>query len=100
MAVIPPSQGKGIGKALLNEALNTLRKAKMKYVQLTVHESNTSALKLYESFDFKLLEFKSNYFGKGENRFIMQVKLEGIKKIVTRKRKKASKKTSGKYKVS
>ena len=75
MAVLPPSQGKGVGKALLDEALKTLREAAIESARLTVNDSNTNALKLYESFDFKLLEFKSNYFGEGENRFIMQVNL-------------------------
>ena len=49
---------KGYGKILLQETLNTLNLPCV----LEVRESNTPAIKLYESFDFELLGKRKNFY--------------------------------------
>lgn len=54
MYVKPEHRGKGIAKALLQEALSLARSVpELRQVNLNVNASNASAIRLYESFGFK-----------------------------------------------
>ncbi len=48
--VIPEQRGKGIGKALLQAAIDTAREAGADHFELTTGETDTEARGLYESF--------------------------------------------------
>ncbi|WP_328514762.1 GNAT family N-acetyltransferase [Halomonas citrativorans] len=48
--VVPSSQGKGVGSALLDDAKNRRNR-----LQLTVYKENTSSIKFYEKHKFTLL---------------------------------------------
>lgn len=55
MYVKPSHRGKGIGNALLHEALSLARSASgVVQVNLSVNANNTSAIRLYESAGFKI----------------------------------------------
>ncbi len=49
--VIPEQRGKGIGKALLQAAIDAAREAGADHFELTTGETDTAARKLYESFN-------------------------------------------------
>ena len=49
--VVPEQRGHGIGKALLTAAIDTARKAGADHFELTTGETDTTARKLYESFN-------------------------------------------------
>jgi GNAT superfamily N-acetyltransferase len=49
--VVPSQRGKGIGKALLQAAIDTARKAGADHFELTTGETDTEARALYESFN-------------------------------------------------
>jgi len=50
--VIPGQRGKGIGRALLEAAIEAAREAGADHFELTTGETDTAARKLYESFSF------------------------------------------------
>ncbi|MBN1518583.1 MAG: GNAT family N-acetyltransferase [Spirochaetales bacterium] len=55
MAVAPSLQGKGLGRMLMNAAMDTARERGMQ-MKLEVHRDNGRARALYESCDFAPLE--------------------------------------------
>lgn len=60
VAVDTVAQGKGIGKALVQEALQRL--ADHQHIWLTVHPDNKAML-LYQALGFDVVEQEDNYFG-------------------------------------
>ena len=56
------NQGKSIGKKLLNYAIINAFKEKCKNVILDVRKDNNRAINLYESFGFKLIHTRKNYY--------------------------------------
>jgi ribosomal protein S18 acetylase RimI-like enzyme len=50
--VVPGRRGEGLGRALLEAALNAAREAGAPHVELTTSEDDTEALSLYESSGF------------------------------------------------
>lgn len=54
--VVPKSRGGGIGRALLEAAMDTAREEGAAHVDLTTSEADTAALSLYESTGFTNLE--------------------------------------------
>jgi ribosomal protein S18 acetylase RimI-like enzyme len=62
IGVSPSVQGKGVGKALLESFLATVRQRKIQKVLLTVETDNTSALNLYQRAGFVVI----NSYQEGE----------------------------------
>lgn len=62
IAVMPEYRGKGFGRALMKDFLNNCPKVVSK-VFLEVRESNKAAIGLYESFGFKEISRRRNYYG-------------------------------------
>jgi len=62
IAVDPDYQGRGIGKALLEEARKRLLRAGAKRVLLEVRTSNVPALALYFSVGFSVLYWRKHYY--------------------------------------
>jgi GNAT superfamily N-acetyltransferase len=58
--VIPELRGKGIGKALLQAAIDTARSAGADHFELTTGEDDKEARSLYESFSFSNREGRSD----------------------------------------
>jgi len=55
LCVMPSSRGTGLGNALLRESASALYRAGARLVSLTVTESNTKAISIYEKADFQTI---------------------------------------------
>jgi len=75
IAVLPEHQRKGIGAALVKEAMASMRVYKAKECYLEVRVSNTPAVKLYEKLGFDASRVVHDYYADGEDAYIMSLKL-------------------------
>lgn len=71
VAVLEEHRGKGIGRALVLEALKGLRQRKGDEVYLEVRVSNTTAVKLYQNISFHIKSKLSSYYRDGEDAYLM-----------------------------
>ncbi|MGR6839778.1 N-acetyltransferase family protein [Aliivibrio wodanis] len=69
LAVSEQAQGKGLGKKLLETAIENAKDYKR--LLLTVCPKNTGAYALYKSYGFYLLEEEQDYFDIGEDRLVL-----------------------------
>ncbi|OGI95379.1 hypothetical protein A2917_02330 [Candidatus Nomurabacteria bacterium RIFCSPLOWO2_01_FULL_42_17] len=69
LGIDPDFQGKGLGKEAMKQFLSKVSDASK--IWLVTHPENKAAVKLYESFGFKITERKENYFGNGTPRVVM-----------------------------
>ncbi len=69
-------RGQGLGRALLLEGLRRLRAHEACEARLTVAPTNVPAMALYRSLGFtRLGSVRENYYGEGEDRFVMTLRL-------------------------
>jgi len=64
IAVSKRFRGKGVGKKLITSLINFCLEKKVKEVFLEVRESNFTAIRFYESFGFKKISTRKNYYGR------------------------------------
>ncbi len=69
LAVSKHAQGKGLGKKLLETAIENAKGYKR--LLLTVCPKNTGAYTLYQSYGFYLVEEEQDYFDIGEDRLVL-----------------------------
>jgi ribosomal-protein-alanine N-acetyltransferase len=62
LAVDPAARGKGVGRRLLDGALNAARAADVRHVYLEVRDSNARAITLYESAGFRPFGRRRRYY--------------------------------------
>jgi len=66
----------GLGSYLLNYMLMEAKKSKIfKRIILNVRTSNLSALRLYRNYNFRIIREIDNYYSKGDNAYLMELKL-------------------------
>jgi ribosomal-protein-alanine N-acetyltransferase len=75
IAVLPEHQRRGIGTALVKEAMAGMRVYKAKECYLEVRVSNTPGVKLYEKLGFEASRVVHGYYADGEDAYIMSLKL-------------------------
>ncbi|CAN5661178.1 ribosomal protein S18-alanine N-acetyltransferase [soil metagenome] len=76
VAVAMEARGRGLGRMLVVESLERVRKRGARECFLEVRESNTSARKLYEQTGFTVIGRRSGYYRKPiEDAFVMRVEL-------------------------
>jgi ribosomal-protein-alanine N-acetyltransferase len=75
IAVLPEYQRKGIGEALIREAMMHMRLYKAKDCYLEVRVSNTPAISLYQKLGFETSRTVRGYYADGEDAAIMTRKL-------------------------
>lgn len=75
IAVAPKHRGRGYGRKLMQEMLNTAIALKACNVFLEVRVSNESAKGLYRSFAFEEYGLRKNYYPDGENALLMKKSL-------------------------
>jgi ribosomal-protein-alanine N-acetyltransferase len=75
IAVLPQYQRKGIGHALMEEAMNRMKSYKAKECYLEVRVSNTPAIGLYNKLGFETQRTAHSYYADGEDAAIMTRKL-------------------------
>lgn len=68
LAVKPSNFGRGLGSRLLSEILELISKESISKIQLTVASDNVKAIKLYEKFGFKKINFLEDEYGNGIHR--------------------------------
>ncbi|GBC71806.1 Ribosomal-protein-alanine acetyltransferase [Candidatus Calditenuaceae archaeon HR02] len=75
IAVLPEFRRRGIGRALMQEALNVLKNVYgCDEVYLEVRVTNTLAINLYHSLGFKVTRVAKNYYIDGEDAYVMALK--------------------------
>ena len=75
VAVLPHHQRKGVGTALLNEALKSMRTYKAKECFLEVRVSNVPAIEMYRQLGFRIARTVGGYYADGESAHVMAKKL-------------------------
>jgi len=67
----------GFGTLLLRNALNRLKKKskRIKKIILNVNVKNLPAIRLYEKFNFKIIEKIEHYYYTGEDAYLMELNL-------------------------
>jgi len=80
IAVSKEYRKRGAAKALLSNSMIAIKKYKIQEYVLEVRVSNYNAIKLYEQFNFQIINIKKNYYRDGENAYYMTLKAK--KKLV------------------
>ncbi len=62
----------GVGTALLRAVIGALEERSVRRFCLTVAPGNTPAMELYRAEGFVQESFRPDYFGDGEDRFVMK----------------------------
>jgi ribosomal-protein-alanine N-acetyltransferase len=75
IAVLPQYRRKGIGDALMNEAMNGMRKYNAKQCFLEVRVTNAEAVGLYKKLRFEITRTIRGYYADGEDAYVMTKKL-------------------------
>ncbi len=71
IAVDPAYRGRGLGKRLLEYALDYCRQVGAERVELEVRTSNSAAIALYQKYGFVIHELIPCYYSDGEDAFVM-----------------------------
>lgn len=69
-------RGQGLGRDFLDKIVERLRKEGLTRIRLTVSPNNLSARSLYQSTGFKTVSFLPAYYGSGEDRLLMELRLD------------------------
>ena len=76
IAVLPEHQHKGVGTALMNEAMRNIHVYKAKEFYLEVRVSNGAAVNMYKKLGFEIARTSSGYYADGEAAYVMAKKLK------------------------
>lgn len=75
IAVLSNHRRKGVGEALVKEAIEGMRFYDAKQCFLEVRVTNTSAIDLYKKLGFQITRTIHGYYSDGEDAYVMSVKL-------------------------
>jgi ribosomal-protein-alanine N-acetyltransferase len=75
VAVMPQHRRKGIGQALILEALDGMRSYGAKQCFLEVRVTNDPAINLYKKLDFRIIRTIHGYYADGEDAYVMSKKI-------------------------
>ncbi|ADL18683.1 N-terminal acetyltransferase [Acidilobus saccharovorans 345-15] len=79
IAVLAEYRRKGVGSALMQEAINVLKsKYDVDAIYLEVRVSNTPAINLYEKFGFEKVRIIKGYYRDGEDAYVMVKRLKPV----------------------
>lgn len=73
VAVLPEYRKKGIGRALIEEAIAGVKLKKSDELYLEVRCSNTEAIRLYEKLNFVIKQRLKAYYRDGEDAYLMAI---------------------------
>lgn len=76
IAVLPEMQGSGIGKQLLNYAVDVARTAKINRITLEVRKSDEKVVRFYRNAGFSFVEELPDYYMEGENGLRMERQID------------------------
>lgn len=75
VAVLPEFRGKGVGRALVEEAVTGARIRSCDEFYLEVRCSNSGAIRLYDALRFESRQRLRSYYRDGEDAYLMSVEL-------------------------
>ena len=76
VAILDEHRKKGIGRAVVEEALNGVKIKKCDELYLEVRCSNTGAVRLYETMGFIIKQRLKTYYRDGEDAYLMAIEFE------------------------
>jgi len=76
VAVLPQYRRKGIGQALITEAMEGMRLHNAKQCFLEVRTTNTPAIDLYKKLGFQVTRTIHGYYADGEDAYVMSSELK------------------------
>jgi ribosomal-protein-alanine N-acetyltransferase len=79
VAVLPQYRRKGIGEALITQAMEGMRLYNAKQCFLEVRVTNTSAIELYKKLGFQVSRTIRGYYADGEDAYVMSCDLRSKK---------------------
>jgi len=82
IAVHPNLRRRGIGRALLMNALRWACQRGAKFATLEVRRSNTAAQRLYESFGFEVVGVRRKYYEGREDALIMTLNMQNLMEVL------------------
>lgn len=71
-SVLEQYRSQGIGKQLMQKCMNHMRQLNYKLLVLRVQKSNIRAQKFYQSMGFVQKEILNNYYGEGEDAYLLE----------------------------
>lgn len=72
IAVLPKYQNRGIGKGIVKHLIEVAKSKECNFISLEVRQSNINAISLYESFNFKVVGKRKNFYSSPtENAYIL-----------------------------
>lgn len=75
VAVLPEFRGKGVGRALVEEAVTGARIRSCDEFYLEVRCSNSGAIRLYDALNFESRNRLRSYYRDGEDAYLMSIEL-------------------------
>ncbi len=69
---MPGHQNSGYGKQMMDFAERRAEELGLRKVTLVTNTKNTRAIGFYESIGYKIIKEMANYFGDGENRYLLE----------------------------
>lgn len=75
IAVLPAYQRKGVGTALMEEAMKNMRFYKAKECYLEVRVSNVAAVEMYKKLGLAVVRTSKGYYANGESALVLARKL-------------------------
>ena len=75
VAVQQQHRGKGVGRVLMEEAINGVILRKADEIYLEVRTSNVAAIKMYEGINFQTKSRLRSYYRDGEDAYLMALEL-------------------------
>jgi len=75
IAVLPEYRRKGVGKALINKAIEGIRSYNAKQFFLEVRVTNVPAVNMYKRLGFEVTRTIHGYYADGEDAYVMSHKL-------------------------
>jgi|SRR5690554_904429 len=77
IATAPESRGTGVGRALIEFAINVAREHQAAALSLEVKTDNFGAIRLYEKLDFAVVDVLPNYYDDGTDGYRMRLTFIG-----------------------